>query len=167
LVEEVVNDTVTLIGGPGDGQRVPKEKPMWRPTGKIADTYPFEVLGPVDYTAEEIGFLWPARIAEILDEELAELHHYHEVSRTTYFAGDPFVRYGLMIPEDAVGYRIKFWTTWLRRRRVGQQLAAITEVFMFLVIADDHPYLCEYRDEIEHLARTELRELVKLMVPSE
>jgi hypothetical protein len=168
VVEEaVVNDTVTLIGGPGDGQRVPKEKPMWRPTGKIADTYPFEVLGPVDYTAQEIGYLWPVRVAHILDEELHELEHHHEVSRREHFAGDPFARYGMVLPEDAISYRIKFWTTWLRWRRILAQKEAVGMVFPFLLICETDHYLSEYKDEIHQVMREELRELVKLMVPSE
>lgn len=160
-----MKELVTLIGGPGDGQRVPRSRPMYRPSD--TDWYPYKVLGPVDYRAEEIGFLWPMRYAELLDEELAPLEEYHEVSRQELHALDPFTRYGMLIPEDAIAYRVKFWTTWARRRRIGQQLEEISGVMLFLVGPDEHPFLREYRDEIEQVARIELRELVKLMVPAE
>lgn len=157
-------EEVTLIGGPGDGQRVSKTQPVWKPTGKDAE-YPFEVLGHVDYTANTTGFIWPARLAHLLDEELHSLEHFHEVSRREHFQGDPFVRYGMMLPEDAVAYRIKFWTTWLRARRIAQQKEAVMMVFPFLMICETHPYLSEYKDEIEHVMREELRDFVRLLTP--
>lgn len=157
-----MRETVTLLGGPADGQRVPRERPVWKPTAVDHD-YPFEVLGPVDYTADEIGFIWPVRVAEVIDEELGQIAEYHDVSRREHFAGDPFVRYGMLLPEDAIAYRIRFWTTWLRRRRIAEQMFKVKIVLMHMAVP--HPMLRGYEEEVEQIAREELRELAKLLTP--
>lgn len=156
--------TVTLIGGPGDGTRV-STAGVWRPTDP--SEYPYEILGPVNYEAETIGFLWPLRLSPILDEELAPLLEFHDLDRRELHSLDPFTRYGMLVPEDGVTYRCRIFMPWQRRWRLQMQLRAVHEVMMYLAFPhgwgdDDH-----VMSMLEQLARHELREAVRLMVPAE
>lgn len=155
---------ITLIGGAADGIVLKPSFLDRMGAQRIPAPPPHPLLTTVDYVPESVGFLWPARLADLLDEELDPIREHHEVSRRELDAFDLDGRY--VVPEDAVAYRIRIWCTPMRTWRLEGMLEITSEIMYrystaHFMLGPDHPLT----EAMEHYTRMYLRESVKLMCP--